>query len=210
MNKNQRALIIFFGQLGDFDSIEYAQALTQVLDKIGNAGIFFKIVAIGDAEGADRFCTFTGLPRHNLFVLADNTLHRRCGLYAGLKSGFGPWIDLFLMCAGIGSPGTLKEVFRGYTGDPSAEQRIQDSIFSILGSGDSLRPFELASVRLINMIEVLTHWQTYVPNHQYLCQRGATFICEGNGDLIYRHNDIGILGFSETMNHPLRFLEPYL
>ena len=30
------------------------------------------------------------------------------------------------MCAGIGSPGTLKEVFRGYKGDKSAPQLIDD------------------------------------------------------------------------------------
>ena len=30
------------------------------------------------------------------------------------------------MCAGIGSPGTLAEVLRGYTGDRSAPQRIPD------------------------------------------------------------------------------------
>ena len=32
-----------------------------------------------------------------------------------------------LMCAGIGTPGTLKEVFRGYLGAPSAPQLIEDS-----------------------------------------------------------------------------------
>ena len=32
-----------------------------------------------------------------------------------------------LMCAGIGSPGTLAEVFRGYKGDRAAPQLIADN-----------------------------------------------------------------------------------
>ncbi len=36
------------------------------------------------------------------------------------------WLNLMLMCAGIASPGTLKEVFRGYKGDYNAPQLIAD------------------------------------------------------------------------------------
>ena len=203
-------LAVFFGQLGDFDSFEYAQALTKVVDQLKASKITLTVAAIGCSEGADRFCFYTGLPRHNLVVLTDNEIHRCCGLYEGLNVGFGPWPDLFLMCAGIGSPGTLKEVIRGYVGDRTADQRLENPMFAFAGGDGFLRPFELASVRLLNMIEVLSHWKIYVSDERWLCQRGATFICSGNGDLIYKHYDVGILGFSETMNRPLQFLEPFL
>ncbi len=73
------------------------------------------------------------------------------------------------MCAGIGSPGTLKEVFRGYKGDRTAPQLIADDevvkaaplpaltgyIFHIAGGRGFKRPFQLATQRLRNMKEVI-------------------------------------------------------
>lgn len=86
------------------------------------------------------------------------------------------------MCAGIGSPGTLAEVLRGYRGDRQAPQLIADdeivkalplppikgSVFQRAGGKGFQRPFELATLRLRNMAEVLSHWKTYVPNSAYL------------------------------------------
>ncbi len=94
------------------------------------------------------------------------------------------------MCAGIGSPGTLAEVLRGYTGDRQAPQLIdpdetikagslpplRGAFFNLAGGTGFQRPFELATLRLRNMSEVLSHWRTYVPDARYLTQRGATFM----------------------------------
>lgn len=124
------------------------------------------------------------------------------------------------MCAGIGSSGTLAEVFRGYKGDKKAPQLIGDeevvrdtplpplkgSFFKFAGGKGFQRPFELATLRLRNMTEVLSNWNTYVPNSAYLTQRGATFLFDSNGNLIYEHRDRGILGFAENMSKPLYFL----
>ena len=128
---------------------------------------------------------------------------------SGLQTPLGPWPNLLLMCAGIGSPGTLAEVLRGYRGDRSAQQRLSGAPFDQLGEG-YLRPFELATVRLRNMQEVLSHWRTYVPTDRWLTQRGGTFLLDGDDSVLYSHRDRGILGFSETMAEPLRFLEPWL
>jgi hypothetical protein len=128
------------------------------------------------------------------------------------------------MCAGIGSPGTLAEVVRGYTGDRSAPQRIADdetilapplppikgAFFSRAGGSGFQRPFELATLRLRNMGEVLGHWRTYVPRNDFLTQRGGTFLLETDDSLLYSYRDPGILGFSATMARPLSFLDPYL
>jgi hypothetical protein len=205
-----RRLVLLLSQLGDFDSMEYAQALAPALPKLDAAGINTLAIAIGDDAGAERFCRHTGFPRSALQVDAEPSLHQELGLYAGLQTPGGPWPGLLLMCAGIGSPGTLAEVLRGYTGDRSAPQRINSPLFRLAGGEGFQRPFELATVRLRNMTEVLSHWRTYVPSDAFITQRGGTFLIDADGTLLYSHRDQGILGFSATMNQPLSFLEPYL
>jgi len=205
-----RRLMLLLTQLGDFDSMEYAQALVPVLPQLEEAGIRILAIAIGDQAGADRFCAYTGFPRTALEVDAEPTLHRALGLYEGLNTAGGPWPGLLLMCAGIGSPGTLAEVFRGYRGDRNAPQRIDSPLFKLAGGEGFQRPFELATVRLRNMQEVLGHWRTYVPNDDFITQRGGTFLIDADDSLLYAHRDAGILGFSATMSRPLSFLDPYL
>jgi hypothetical protein len=205
----RRRLVVLMGQLGDFDSLEYAQALAAALPRIERAGIGLLCLAIGNDAGAERFCQYTGLPRPYLEVETQPNLHAALDLYGGLQSPGGAWPALLLMCAGIGSPGTLAEVLRGYSGDRLAPQRLQWHVFELLGNGYQ-RPFELATVRLRNMVEVLGRWRTYVPHDTYLTQRGGTFLMDADNSLLYSHRDRGILGFSATMASPLSFLEPFL
>jgi hypothetical protein len=101
-----------------------------------------------------------------LFVDPEAQLHRQLNLYPGLNfklPGLSTtqtaWLNLLLMCAGIGSPGTLAEVFRGYRGDRNAPQLIGDeevvkakplpplkgSFFQFAGGSGYQRPFELAT-----------------------------------------------------------------
>ena len=224
MGFGRRRLVLLLSQLGDFDSLEYAQALVPLLPRLEAAAISPLAIAIGKEAGAQRFCAYTGFPRERLRVDAEPNLHRALGLYGGLATPGGAWPALLLMCAGIGSPGTLAEVLRGYTGDCSAPQRIADdatikagplpplkgSFFARAGGSGFQRPFELATVRLANMAEVLGHWRTYVPRDDFLTQRGGTFLLEVDDSLLYSYRDRAILGFSATMNRPLSFLDPYL
>jgi hypothetical protein len=205
----QRRLAVLMGQLGDFDSLEYAQALAAALPRLQSAGIHLLAIAVGNRAGAERFCSYTGLPQASLQVESEPLLHRQLGLYAGLQIPGGPWPSLLLMCAGIGSPGTLAEVLRGYSGDRRAPARLESPLFNMLGR-DYQRPFELATVRLRNMVEVLSHWRTYVPSDAHLTQRGGTFLIDADDTLLYSHRDAGILGFSASMARPLSFLTPYL
>ncbi|MFM7087364.1 MAG: AhpC/TSA family protein [Cyanobium sp.] len=219
----RRRLVVLLSQLGDFDSLEYAQALVEALPALKQAGIALQAIAIGDGPGRERFCRFTGLPRECLEVVATPALHRALGLYPGLQTVGGPWPGLLLMCAGIGSPGTLAEVLRGYLGDRRAPARLPRgsairvgslpplpaALFSSLGEGYQ-RPFELATVRLRNMVEVLSHWRTYVPSDAWITQRGGTFLLEADGTILYHWRDPGLLRFSATMERPLAFLDPWL
>ncbi len=210
MGAGQRRLVVLLPQLGDFDSLEYGQALAAALPQLQASGIALLAIGIGEDAGSERFCQHTGFPRARLEVDAEPHLHRQLGLYEGVRSPLGPWPALLLMCAGIGSPGTLAEVLRGYTGDRSAPQRLQAPLFALAGGDGFQRPFELATVRLRNMIEVLGHWRTYVPRDTHLTQRGGTFLLDADDAILYSHRDSGILGFSATMARPLSFLDPYL
>ena len=75
-----RRLVIVMGQLGDFDSMEYAQALVPRLAELEAARIDLQAFAIGDAAGAERFCGFTGFPQPALTVDSSSELHEALGL----------------------------------------------------------------------------------------------------------------------------------
>ena len=95
-----KRLVVLLTQLGDFDSMEYAQALVPALPSLEQAGIRPLAIAIGDQAGADRFCTFTGFPSDLLQIEPDDQLHQALGLSAGPGTR-RPWPSLLLMCAGI-------------------------------------------------------------------------------------------------------------
>jgi hypothetical protein len=221
----QRLLVLVWPQLGDFDSLEYAWWLQQEQDLLKDLTLV--AIGIGDRSAGEKFCGFTGFPADRLFVTATPQLHQQLGLYAGLQlqipglsAAQNAWLNLMVMCAGIGSPGTLAEVLRGYVGDRQAPQLIEDqevikasplppiqgSFFNLAGGRGFQRPFELATLRLRNMSEVLANWQTYVPDATYLTQRGGTFLFDDQGELLYEHRDRGILGFAANMSKPLSFL----
>jgi hypothetical protein len=222
-----RRLVLIWSQLGDFDTLEYAWWIQRSAEQLRAQDIDICAVGIGDHASGQQFCAYTGFPTDRLFIDPAAELHQALNLYPGLSlklpglsSPQKAWLNLLLMCAGIGSPGTLAEVFRGYRGDRHAPQLIADeetikasplppikgSFFRWAGGKGFQRPFELATLRLRNMTEVLSHWQTYVPNAAYLTQRGATFLFGTQGELLYEHRDRAILGFAANMHNPLSFL----
>ena len=219
-------LVLVLPQLGDFDSLEYAWWLKREISQIKGKNIAIRAIAIGNLESGRKFCEYTRFPAENLFIDPTASIHQELNLYQGLSWNlpfFSPtqnaWFNLLLMCAGIGSKGTLKEVFRGYKGDRNAPSlfskdekinikplpSIKGSLFNRAGK-DYQRPFELATLRLQNMVEVLNNWRTYVPDDRYITQRGGTFLFNNQSKLIYEHRDQGILGFAKNMSHPLSFL----
>ena len=226
ISPSDRVLLLVWPQFGDFDTMEYAWWLRRDSERLTKANLQVRAVGIGNLESGRKFCAYTGFPCEHLFVDPTASLHAELGLYAGLSAklpGFSAqqngYLNLLLMCAGIGSPGTLREVFRGYKGDKSAPQLIADEeevkatplptlkgeVFKRAGGKGFQRPFELATLRLRNMGEVLSNWKTYVPDAAYLTQRGATFVIE-NGKIVYEWRDRNILGFAENMSEPLSFI----
>ncbi len=222
-NRTKR-LVIFVGLLGDFDSIEYIQLIVPILPKLKKACISLCIIAIGNEESKNRFCNYTGIPKEHLYVFPNNVIHNSFGLDKGLEFFSLTYLNLLLMCAGLGSKGTIKEVVRGYIGDPKSSQIFRNdvvirlgklpsfsaSIFKAAGGEGFQRPFELATHRLANMIEVISNWKLYMLNGLYLTQRGGTFLISENDNFLYSYYSKSLLSYSETMRQPLRFLENWV
>ena len=213
-------LIILFGLLGDFDSFEYALNLKSFIDKNQDKNLDIFAIAIGNHNGKDKFCKFTGFNKENLIVVSDNQIHNNLKVSRGLDIGLGGWINMLLMLSGINSFKTIKEVIRGYTGDQKAKQIYSESdkinVLQFLKfSGNSfrqvfgdgyLRPFELATFRLNNMKEIIQNWGDYILDEKYLPQRGASFLLNNKNQIIYKFFSNDVLGYSSNMRDPLRFL----
>ncbi len=213
-------LIVLLGLLGDFDSFEYTINLKNFIDNHQDINLDIFAIAIGNQNGKQKFCKFTGFREENLIVVSDNQIHNNLKASEGLDIGLGGWINMLLMLSGINSFKTIKEVIRGYTGDRKAKQIYSEfdkiDIFKFLKfSGNSfkqvfgdgyLRPFELATFRLNNMNEIIQNWGDYILNAKYLPQRGASFLLNDKDQVIYKFFSSDVLGYSSNMRDPLEFL----
>ena len=213
-------LIVLFGLLGDFDSFEYAINLKKYIDNNKDKDLDIFAIGIGKKNGKEKFCNFTGFPKENLKVVSNNKIHKNLKVSKGLDIGLGGWINMLLMLSGINSFKTIKEVIRGYTGDHNAKQiyKESDNIKALKFTGFSgnsfrqafgdgyLRPFELATFRLNNMLEILNNWEDYIISSQYLPQRGASFILNNKNQIIFKYFSNEVLGYSPNMSDPLEFL----
>ncbi|MBO8217625.1 AhpC/TSA family protein [Prochlorococcus marinus] len=217
-------LIVLFGLLGDFDSVEYAINLKNFINNHQDKNLDIFAIAIGNQNGKQKFCKFTGFLEENLLVVSDNQIHKNLKVSRGLDLGLGGWINMLLMLSGINSFKTIKEVFRGYTGDRKAKQIYSEfdeiEVFKFLKfSGNSfkqvfgagyLRPFELATFRLKNMNEIIQNWSDYILHEKYLPQRGASFLLNDKNQLIYKFFSNDVLGYSSNMRDPLGFLSDFI
>ena len=218
-------LLIFMGLLGDFDSIEYAINLSKFIrDNKLSKDLDIFIVAIGSECGKEKFCKFTGFSEKNLRTVENNEVHELMGSSKGLNIGLGGWINMVLMLSGIGSPNTIKEVLRGYTGDINSNQiynsqekinlfnlfKFSGKLFDKTFGGNYLRPFELATFRLTNMIEIIQNWNDYVLDAEYLPQRVSTFLIKDQKEIIYKFISKSVLNYSERMDNPIDFLNQNL
>ena len=213
-------LIVLLGLLGDFDSFEYAINLKDFINNNQKNNIDIFAIAIGNEAGKDKFCNFTGFSKKNIKIVSDNKIHKELMVSEGVDLGFGGWINMLVMLSGINSLKTIKEVIRGYTGDKNSNQIFYDedgiNLFNLIKFsgvvfkntfGDGyLRPFELATYRLNNMIEILQNWNDYILDNKYLPQRGASFLIDDKNQIIYHYFSREVLGYSSEMRNPLAFL----
>ena len=219
----RKRLIVLLGSFADFDSFEYSQELNRYAEKLVKNSIELFIVGIGSEKSKELFCKFNKLDTRNVFAVKNSSLHSKLKLNPGFVSPLPAIINLLIMCAGINSRGTIKEVLRGYVGDKnsrpifSSDEKIKigsitlfkGKMFEVFSKKDILRPFELATRRLLNMIEILTNWNIYVPDPSFLTQRGATVLLNERDEVLYEFISDSLLGYSMQMSKPLSFLDKF-
>jgi len=220
----KKCLIVLLGSFADFDSFEYCQQISAESQKLARKSIDLIVIGIGSEKSKELFCRFNKIDIENVLAVKDAELHKKLNLNPGFVSPLPAIINLLIMCAGINSRGTIKEVLRGYMGDKNAKSLFfsdenikigafslfKGKMFEIFSKKEILRPFELATRRLINMIEILSNWNSYVPDSSYLTQRGATILLNENDEVMYKFISESLLGYSSKMSAPLFFLDSVL
>ena len=220
----RKRLIVFLGSFADFDSFEYTQQLSAQSKKLEYHSVDLLLIGIGSEKSKEFFCKFNNIDAKNVVAVKNDELHKKLNLNPGFVSPMPAIINLLFMCAGINSRGTIKEVLRGYFGDKNAISLfshdedinigpfslLKGKMFDIFSKNNNLRPFELATRRLMNMIEILSNWNTYVPDPSFLTQRGATFLLNEKDEVIYEFISESLLGYSSKMSEPLSFLDNIL
>ena len=213
-----RVVVPFLTQFADFDSWELAQKLVDDIPRLDAEGVTLVAVGIGSVEAAVEFSRRTNFPSDRLYCDETAAAYEALDFAPGFgrEGGELGWIGeklpfvngyakLLVMCAGIGSPGTLGAVFGGYLGSKDRDPifragsnydnpTIRKLMDATLGGGYQ-RPFELATLRLTNMTEILSNWEDLAPaDDNLLVQRGGSLVFQ-DGACVFRHDDAGILGY---------------
>ena len=223
LSKKKR-LIVLLGSFADFDSFEYSQQLAAQAKKLAKYSVELILIGIGSEKSKEIFCEFNNIDFQSVISVRNADLHKKLNLNSGFISPMPAIINLLVMCTGISSKGTIKEVLRGYSGDKNAKsifsfdddinigsfRLFKGKMFNIFSKKQTLRPFELATRRLMNMIEILSNWNTYVPNPKFLTQRGATILLNEKDEVLYEYISESLLGYSSKMSAPLAFIDDAL
>jgi len=203
----KKVIVAFLPHFGALNAWEYAQRLLHNFPIFELNNVQIVVIGIGTIEGAREFAREIGFPYDKLFVDEEGTLYEKLGFSKGFgdKTPLNPLLKLFPMLAGIGSPGTVQEVLRGYVGDKDAENAWIYSNLRLLppdasGSEDNQKegqkPLELASLRLQNTVQILGKWNKLLPPNKHLVtQQGGTVIFDGKNK-IYQYKDLEILKYT--------------
>ncbi|CAK9070643.1 unnamed protein product, partial [Durusdinium trenchii] len=232
-----RSGIFFLTHWGDFNSWEVAQQVRTAIQAKRLDASSICLVGIGSQSSGAKFAEMLELPA-DVKIYTD----ARASCYSALCFSRGalpqyseqlnPYLRVFLMLLGVGSPGTIRTVLGGYIGDRSrpnsATAWIDDALrqgakkgrwptavpdllgdwkmleLAEVGNGvwdegfgqEGLRPFELATIRLQNMVGgIIANWSDLAPeDDELLVQQGGVVITK-NGKVTYYYRDKGILTY---------------
>lgn len=200
----ERIVFAFATHFADLTTWEYARVLKKEKKKLEESNVKLVFVAIGRPEQAKLFCKECNFDEQDVYCDPEGNSYEKLGFNRGFApdTNVSGYLKLLAMLAGLGSPGTIPEVLRGYVGDRNAnpwfgEDETLGKLFGSLGGGYQ-RPFELATVRLQNMVSVLSKWQELCPSDdRKLTQLGGTLAFVGE-ELVYRFDDTGILVYADV------------
>ncbi|KAG2431344.1 hypothetical protein HYH02_013334 [Chlamydomonas schloesseri] len=194
-----KAVVVCLTHFADLTSWELGQKLIKIIPTLEGSGVRVVVVGLGSVNNAQEFARILKFPMDRLYAYPAADLYQALGFNPGFAPQLqvSPYVKLLPMLAGVGSPGTIQEVLRGYVGDNSAPPVFDSPTpFDILGSGYQ-RPFELATLRLFNMMGILPKWQELCPpDTSLLTQQGGALVFSGTS-VVYKHVDSGILRYTE-------------
>ena len=206
----ERHVLVFLSHFGDLTSWEYAQKLRDNMNALEARG-GVSVVGLGTPANGRKFAELLDFPLMHLYACSDLAVYKALGFAQGFlpDAAVSPYLKLLGMLAGAGSPGTIQEGVRGYVGDRDARQIFESSPFDVLGTGYQ-RPFELATLRLSNMVGLgalapegaaasgcLPNWAELVSDEALICQQGGTLAFEG-ARLLHAQRDSGILKYADV------------
>lgn len=142
------------------------------------------------------------------------------------QTDVSPYVKLLGMIFGFGSPGTIGNVVYGYIGDTTGSKGVDgrswvvDSLLQGSSQGrfpnltpaafenipvtSTLRPFELATLRLQTGLHIVRNWGKLVPQGKssdvgdLLTRMGGTFVLDSNGTNKWSYFDQGILSYVDV------------
>ena len=191
---------------GDFNTFEYGQKLKYSLPKFQAKNAKVIAIGIGTRESGLEFCKCFDFPKEMLYLDESAASYSKMNFSKGFGAGIpvNPYLKLLPMLMGIGSPGTLQAVFKGYIGSKSdssdwAESYltlVDRSAFDVLGK-EGARPFEIATVRLENMMNIIPKWELLAPpDKSLITQQGGTAIFDQDKNVVWTYKDKGILVYT--------------
>ena len=219
---------------GDFNAWELTQQYVTAIES-GKLDARVVLVGVGSVDSARQFASDLdlGAVEGSLQLVTDETgaVSEALGCYKGWlaidkahaeqwpATDVNPYIKLFGMIFGLGSPGTIGRVLYGYVGDKdggvTSRKWVVDSLLSGSQQGrwpkltedafdgvpadSGLRPFELATLRAQTGIHIVLNWGKLGPNDGDLFTRmGGSFVFRG-GTCVWEYFDKGILTYA-SMN----------
>eukprot|EP00746_Dinoflagellata_sp_MGD_P009501 gnl/MRDRNA2_/MRDRNA2_119350_c0_seq1.p1 gnl/MRDRNA2_/MRDRNA2_119350_c0~~gnl/MRDRNA2_/MRDRNA2_119350_c0_seq1.p1 ORF type:complete len:420 (+),score=68.04 gnl/MRDRNA2_/MRDRNA2_119350_c0_seq1:104-1363(+) len=216
--KDRPTVFGFLTHFGDFNCWELAQRLIFGTPEFTKAGADIRMVGVGSVESARKFASMLDIDPATLYTDPTGSIYKALGYSKGFmpESDLNGYVKLFPMLLGISSPGTLQAVFSGYIGN-SAKRRdwvtsslqqgnskgrfpsfLEEKLWDIVGK-DGLRPFELATLRLQNMVGVLGTWEELAPkDDQLVVLQGGSMIVRPDGSTAYAFADRGILTYTDV------------
>jgi hypothetical protein len=195
---SDRTLLFVLTHAADLAPWELVPLALKALPKLREAGVQVVFVVLGDAKNAAALADRLRIPPALLFADPTAATHDALGFSRGFDPDapvkVSPYVRLLAMLAGIGSPGTIARVIRGYVGDREGDEIFGRGPFDILGKNYQ-RPMERATQRLFNMGSVLGGWRDLAPpDPELLTRLGGALALHGRATAL-RHADAGILDY---------------
>lgn len=239
-------VLLFVTHFGDFNSWEVAQQLRSAVRANRLGGAKLAVVGIGTVAAGRKFAEMLELPQDvPLYADPRGACHAALGFSNGAlpeyREQLNPYLRVFLMLLGVGSPGTIRTVLGGYVGNSSlSKERVawvdealkqgaakgrfptsvpqrlpweakkpgEDDMVELAVAGSAVwdgrgfgetgtRPFELATVRLQNMVSgIIANWnELKPPDDELLVRQGGAVVLDGQGQAVYFCRDKGILTY---------------